>query len=116
MNKERKLFFVLQKVSQLNMDIDTAEKKILRLFHIGGIKVYRPKRYQPIKEVLSSIKDFKEGTKFKLRSINAGCWAAFVKYENKTLYYTTITDNPVVSTTKVRMVALHKIKFIKKTK
>lgn len=79
----------------------------------GGLKTNRPKQYQPIRKVLSFIRNLKPTYRFRLRSIDGSCEASFVKYENKILYYTMITDNPVVSTTKIRKVSLHRIIFIK---
>lgn len=79
-----------------------------------SIKTNRPKNYRPIKDVLSFIKGLKKGSKFYMGSIEGCCHGKFVKFENKTLYYTWFTNNPVLSTTKIHKVMLHRIKFIKK--
>ena len=38
MKKKETLFDILLKVSELRMDIETAEKRILRLFSVSGAK------------------------------------------------------------------------------
>ena len=72
----------------------------------------RPKNYQPIKEVLACLRDFKKGTRFKLASIDGYYVGRFIKYEDKVLYYNYGTKNPVVDKKKIHKVALHRIRFI----
>lgn len=78
-----------------------------------SLKTNRPKNYRPIKDVLSFIKGLKKRSKFYMGSIDGYLHGKFVKFEDKTLYYTMITNNPVVSTKKIHKVMLHRIKFIK---
>ena len=72
----------------------------------------RPKNYQPIKEVLACLRDFKKGARFKLASIDGYYVGTFVKYENKVLHYKYGTVNPEVDNEKIHKVALHRIRFI----
>lgn len=68
----------------------------------------RPQNYQPIKEVLSCIKNMSTGTRFKLLSVDGHYLATFVKYEKKTLFYVLTS----IGVGEVKKVALHRIKFI----
>lgn len=72
----------------------------------------RPKNYQSLKEVVSCIRDFQEGTRFRISTIDGHYNASFVKYKNKVLYYTINSVNPVIDNEKIRRVLLHRIKFI----
>jgi len=72
----------------------------------------RPKNYQSIKEVLSCIKDFQVGTRFRIATIDGHYAVTFVKFKNKILYYTINSVNPVIDNEKIRRVLLHRIKFI----
>ena len=79
-----------------------------------ALKNNRPKFYSPLKDVLSFIKKLKVGSKFYTGTQDGYCTGKFVKYDNEKLYYTFVTNNPVVSTKKIHKVMLHRIKFIKK--
>jgi len=76
----------------------------------------RPRNYQPIKELESTIASLNRLSIFKLTTIDGRKTAAFVKYENKTLYYTSllkaIRENKIPAPQKV---LLHRIIAIQKT-
>lgn len=105
-----------QWAEDINWQSDNLLIKKIRNKNVVKLKADRPKRYQPIKEVLTFINNLKVGRTFKVASIDTRCTATFVKYKNEILYYTIITDNPVVSMTKIRKVSLHRIQYIQKTK